>query len=191
MNLRILGAILRKDVLSLYPLVLLVAFLFAGDVIVMQLELIPVWYMFQFPVLLLAGTVLVFAVVQTDVAVSHVDDWLCRPVPRAELLAAKLVLLAAVLYGSRALAALLLNLFLGASIAESLQRAFLLMDFVPLYVAPILLFTAIVTRTVVQGVGVLIAICIGVFAIPTPLSARQGHCIPPSAAHCSKSGWAG
>ena len=178
MNLRILGAILRKDVLSLYPLVLLVAFLFAGDVIVMQLEFIPVWYMFQFPVLLLAGAVLVFAVVQTDVAVSHVDDWLCRPVPRAELLAAKLALLAAVLYGSRALAALLLNLFLGASIAESLQRAFLLMDFVPLYVAPILLFTAIVTRTVVQGVGVLIAICIGVFAIPTPFVSAPGPLHP-------------
>jgi hypothetical protein len=141
MNLRILGAILRKDVLSLYPMVLLVAFLFAGDVIVMQLELIPVWYMFQFPVLLLAGTVLVFAVVQTDVAVSHVDDWLCRPVPRAELLAAKLALLAAVLYGSRALAALLINLILGSSFAESLQRALLLMDVVPLYVPPIVLFT--------------------------------------------------
>jgi len=178
MNFRILGAILRKDVLSLYPLVMLVALLFAGDVIVMRLELIPFWYMFQFPVLLLAGAVLVFAVVQTDVAVSQVDDWLCRPVPRAELLAAKLALLAVVLYGSRALAELLLNLILGASFAESLQRSLLLMDVIPLYVAPIVLFTAIVTRTVVQGFGVLIAICIGVFAIPTPIVSAPGPLHP-------------
>lgn len=178
MNLRIFGAILRKDVLSLYPMVLLVATLFAGDVIVMRLELIPVWEIFQFPVLLLASAVLVFAVVQTDVAVSHVDDWLCRPVPRAELLAAKLVLLAAVLYGSRALAALLVNLLDGASFAESLQRALLLMDFIPFYVSLTVLFTAIVTRTVVQGFGVLIAICIGVFAIPTPLVSAPGPLHP-------------
>jgi len=178
MSLRIFGAILRKDVLSLYPLVSLVALLFAGDVIVMQLELIPVWYIFQFPVLLLAGATLAFAVVQSDAAVSHVDDWLCRPVPRAELLAAKLALLAAVLYGSRALAALLLNLILGASIAESLQRAFLLADFLPLYLSPIVLFSAMVTRTVVQGFGVLIAIAIAVFAIPTPLISAPGPLHP-------------
>ena len=62
MNLRIVGAILKKDIRSLYPLVLLATILFAGDVILMRLDVTTVWPAFRTPVLILAGIVLVLAV---------------------------------------------------------------------------------------------------------------------------------
>jgi len=178
MNFSIFGAILRKDVRSLYPLVLLATLLFAGDVFLMRLELIPVWSIFRFPVLLLAGTVLIFAIFQADAPVSQVDDWLCRPVPRAELLTAKLVLLLAAVYLSRALATLVIDPALGTSLAESLQKAFLLQDQLAVLLLPILMFTALVTRTIVQGFVVLIAIFVAVFAIPTPFVGTPGPLEP-------------
>jgi len=177
-NLRVFGAILKKDIRNLYPMVLLGTLLFAADLVVMRLDLMPVWGMFHVPVLLFTGSLLVFAVIQTDVAASQVDDWLCRPVPRAELLAAKLVLLVGMFYVSRAVTALVLELILGASLAEAVQKALLLEDFISLFVLPVLLFTAMVTRTIVQGLGVLIATSIAVFVIPTPITHEPGPLRP-------------
>ena len=54
----------------------------------------------------------------------------------------------------------------------------LLQDEVSLFVLPILLFTAIVTRTFVQGFGVLFAIFICVFVIPTPFVRPPGPLSP-------------
>ncbi len=179
MNFRIVGAILMKDVRSLYPLLLLAALLFGADVFIERLELMPTaWAMFRWPVLLLAGTVMIFAIFQADPVVSMVDDWLCRPVPRAELLTAKLALALGVLYFSRFIAALALGPFLGASLAESLQMALLLEDVVYLLVLAIVLFTALVTRTIVQGIGVLIAIFTLAFVVPTPIVSAPGPLEP-------------
>jgi len=175
---RILAAVLRKDVRSLYLLVLLAALLFAGDVFLTRLEWLPVWSAFRIPVLLLAGTLLILAVFQNDAAPSLVDDWLCRPVPRAELLAAKLVLLLAALYLPRVIAMLVIDPILGATPAESLQEAFLLQDTSALLLLPVVLFTALVTRSSVQGFGVLMAIFVCVFAIPTPLVKPPGPLEP-------------
>ena len=50
----------------------------------------------------------------------------------------------------------------------------LLQDELTLFVLPILLFIAIVTRTLVQGFGVLFAIFICVFVIPTPFVRPPG-----------------
>jgi len=169
MNFRILGAILKKDVLSLYPLVLLTTLLFAGDVIVIRLELLPLWESFRMPVLLLAGATLILTLVQLDSRVSLVDDWLCRPVPCKELLTAKLALLFAVIYLSRVFATLIADLILRHSLAESLLDAVLLQDRLLLLVLPLLLLTAVVTHTLVQGFGVLMAVFLCVFMIPTPI----------------------
>ncbi len=180
MNFGIVGAILKKDARSLYPLLLLAALLFAADVFIERLELIPeTWPMFRWPSLLLAGTVMILAIFQADPADSLVDDWLCRPVPRAELLAAKLILALGVLYFSRFIAALAVAPFLGASFTESLQMALLLLeDPVYLIILAIVLFTALVTRTIVQGIGVLIAIFTCAFVVPTPLSTAPGPMQP-------------
>jgi non-heme chloroperoxidase len=178
MNLRIVGAILKKDVRSLYPLVVLATVLFAGDVLLMRLDVVTAWSDFRVPMLLLSGTVLVLAVFQLDSAVSLVDDWLCRPVPRAELLTAKLLLLFLVLRLSQILATLVVEPVLGASLAETLQRALLGLDMDAASLLPLLMFTALVTRTLVQGVGVLIALFICAFAIPTPFVTAPGPLQP-------------
>lgn len=178
MNFRILGAILRKDVLSLYPLVLLTTLLFAGDVVIVSLDLMPLWSMFRLLLLLFACTLLVFSVFQLDTPVSMVDDWLCRPVPRRELLAAKLLLVFSVIYLSRAVATLLVDLGLGHSVLESLLDAVLLRDQLLLIVLPLLLITAVVTRTLVQGIGVLLGIFVCVFMIPTPFLRPWGPLEP-------------
>ncbi len=169
MDVRILRAILKKDVLSLYPLVLLTTLLFAGDVFITRLDLLPVWAAFRQPLLMLAGTALILAVFQLDAPVSLVDDWLCRPVPRKELLTAKLVLVFSVTYLARVIAMFVADLRLGLSFTESAQEAVLLQDPYVLLVLPIVLLTAIVTRTLVQGIGVLVALFVCVFLIPTPL----------------------
>jgi non-heme chloroperoxidase len=169
MNFKIIGAILKKDVLSLYPLVLLTTLLFAGDVILIRLELLPLWESFRVPVLMLAAAMMIFGVFQLDAPVSLVDDWLCRPVPKGELLAAKLVLVFAVIYLSRIVATVVADLILHRSLAESVLDALLLQDRVLWLVLPILLLTAIVTHTFIQGFGVLIAIFVCMFVIPTPV----------------------
>jgi hypothetical protein len=79
MNLRIVAAILKKDVRSLYPLILVVTLLFTGDVLLMRLDLVAAWGPLRTPVLLLAGTALILAVFQLDPPVSQVDD--CCAVP--------------------------------------------------------------------------------------------------------------
>ncbi len=185
MNLRIVTAILKKDVRSLYPLILLATLLFAGDALLMRVELVPAWGMFRAPVLFLAGTVLIFAVFQLDPPASLVDDWLCRPVPRLELLVAKLVLLFAVLRLSQVIATLVIELTLGTSIAETLQRALLFHDsnaagFFNFAVAllPLVLITALITRTLLQGIGVLLALFICAFVIPTPFVTSPGPLQP-------------
>ncbi len=179
MNSRIVSAILKKDVRSLYPLLLLAALLFGADVFIERLELMPTaWAMFRWPVLMLAGTVMILAIFQADPVVSLVDDWLCRPVPRAELLTAKLILALGVPYFSRFIAAFALAPFLDATFPESLQMALLLEDPVYLLILAMLLFTALVTRTIVQGIGVLIAIFTLGFVIPTPFVSAPGPLEP-------------
>jgi non-heme chloroperoxidase len=185
MNLRIVGAILKKDVRSLYPLILMVALLFAADVLYMRMDVWAAWGGLRTPLLMLAGTVLMLAVFQLDPPASQVDDWLCRPVPRAELLVAKLVLLFAVLRLSQVVATLVIEPALGTSVAETLQRALLFHDSntTELYnygvaLLPLPLITALVTRTVIQGIGVLLGMFICAFVIPTPFVTAPGPLQP-------------
>jgi pimeloyl-ACP methyl ester carboxylesterase len=175
---RIFGAILEKDVRSLFALVLLTALLFAGDVLITRLDLVPLWKSFGPSVLLIAGTILIFSVFQLDAPASLVDDWLCRPVPRKELLTAKLVLVFAVIYLSRAAATFIVDLALGYPLTEALPDAALLQDRHFLLILPILLITAVITQTLVQGIGVLIALFVCVFMIPTPLVQAPGPLDP-------------
>jgi pimeloyl-ACP methyl ester carboxylesterase len=168
MNVNIIGAALKKDVQSLLPLLLLTVLLFLGDALIVRLDLLPVWTMYGMPVLLLTSVVLILSVFQLDSPASLNDDWLCRPVPRGALLAGKLLLLLATVYLPRAVGTFIADLSLGVPLWQSLVDALLLQDKLFLLLLPILVFTAIVTQTIVQGFGVLIAIVICVFVIPTP-----------------------
>ena len=84
MNFGILGAILRKDVLSLLPLVSLIALLFLADGFIVRLDLLPVWSEFNTAVVLATVAVLVLSVFQLDSPASLTDDWLCRPLRKRE-----------------------------------------------------------------------------------------------------------
>ena len=178
MNFRILGAILKKDVLSHAAIVALVALLFLGDALIERLDLLPVWSIYKAPLVLAALVVLLLSIFQSDSPVSLTDDWLCRPVPKRELIAAKLVLVFAAVYLPRALGTFAADLGSGFPLAESFLDAMLLQDELTLFVLPILLFIAIVTRTLVQGFGVLFGILICVFVIPTPFVRPPGPLSP-------------
>lgn len=178
MNFRILLAILRKDLLSLLWLALLTALLFFADVFILRWELVPMWSAYRQLLLIGVAGIATLAVIQLDAPVSLVDDWLCRPVPKRELVAAKLAFLFLVTYLPGAAATLLADLCVGASLGESLQDALLLRDaYFPL-VLPLLLLTALVTRTLVQGIGVLVALFVCMFVIPTPFTHGPGPLRP-------------
>lgn len=178
MNFRIMGAILKKDVLSLAPIVALVALLFLADPIIVRLDLLPAWTMYNLPVLLVALVVLILPVFQLDSAASLTGDWLCRPVPARELVTAKLLLVFSAVYLPRAVGTLFADLSLGFPLAEAIQEAVLLQDKPALFLLPIFLFIAVVTRSFVHGFGVLFAIFICVFVLPTPFVREPGPLEP-------------
>jgi pimeloyl-ACP methyl ester carboxylesterase len=178
MSLRILGAILRKDVQSLKPIVALTTLLFLADPIIVRLELLPVWTMYSMPVVLVALLVLVLSVFQLDSPAGLDDDWLCRPIPKGALLTAKFTLVCSAVYLPRAIGTLVADLIRGFPLAEALLDALLLQDKPSLFLLPIFLFIAVVTRTFVQGFGVLFAIFICVFVLPTPFVREPGPLDP-------------
>jgi non-heme chloroperoxidase len=178
MNLAILRAVFRKDVSSLAPMMALVALLFLGNAIVHRLDLMPAMRPYTLPVLMIALVVLVLSVFQTDSAASHTDDWLCRPVPKRDLLGAKFLLVLCATWLPGAVGTFFSDLGLGYPISEALLDALLLPDELPVFLLPVLLFTAIVTRTLVQGFGVLFAIFVAVFVLPTPFVREPGPLEP-------------
>jgi non-heme chloroperoxidase len=178
MNLALVAAIVRKDASSLAPIVALTALLFLADPIILRLDLLPAWTSYNLPVILVALVVLILPVIQLDSAASLTDDWLCRPVPARELVAAKLALLFSAVYLPRAIGTFGADLALGLPLSEAFLDAVLLRDKPALLLLPIFLLIAAVTRTFVQGFGVLFAIFIAVFALPTPFVRPPGPLTP-------------
>ena len=178
MNFRILRAVLKKDTLSLAPIVALTALFFLADPLIERLQLVPEWSMYSVAIVLVAIVVLVMSVFQLDSPASLTDDWLCRPVGKRELIGAKLLLVLCVVYLPRAIGTFIANIILDHSVAEAFLDALLLQDKATLFELPIILFSAIVTRTFVQGFGALFAICICVFVLPTPFVRPSGPLSP-------------
>ena len=156
----------------------LVALLFCGNAVVTRLGLLPVWQAYALPVLLISLVVLLLSIFQNDSPASLTDDWLCRPVARGDLLAAKLLLVLSATYLPSAAGAFAADLGRGSPLAEALLDAVLIRDELLVCLLPLLLFTAITTRTLVQGFGVLIAVLIAVFVIPTPFVREPGPLDP-------------
>jgi pimeloyl-ACP methyl ester carboxylesterase len=192
-NFKLIGAIVKKDVSSLAPLVALTALLFLADPIIVRLDLMPVWTMYNLPVILVALIVLILPLVQLDSGASLTDDWLCRPVPARELVVAKLALLISAAYLPRAIGTFAADLTLGLPLSEAMLDAVLLRDKPALLLVPIFLLSAVVTRTFVQGFGALFAIFIGVFVIPTPFVRPPGPLEPGIREYLSTAGleWVG
>lgn len=178
MNLQVFGAILKKDVRSLLPLLALTALLFFVDALIVRLELMPLWSMWGAAMLLVAFTVLIISVFQLDSPASLTEDWLCRPLRKRELLGAKIVLVLAAVYLPHAAGTVIAGVSLGFSVSEILLDALMLPDELFLVLMPLLMFIAIVTRTFVQAFGVLFAIFICLFALPTPFVRPPGPLDP-------------
>ena len=149
MNFRIAGAILKKDVRSLAPIVALTFLLFLADPIIMRLDLMPVWTSYSVPVILVALVVLILPVFQLDSAASLTEDWLCRPVPARELVVAKLLLVFSAVYLPRAIGMFIADMSLGFPFVEAFLDAVLLRDKPSLFLLPIFLSqkTALQTRS--------------------------------------------
>jgi pimeloyl-ACP methyl ester carboxylesterase len=192
-NFKLIGAILKKDTLSLAPIVALTALLFLADPIILRLDLLPVWTLYNLPVILVALVVLILPVFQLDSAASLTDDWLCRPIPARELVAAKLALLFSAVYLPRAVGTFIADLSLGLPLSEAFLEAVLLRDKMSLLLLPIFLCVAVVTRTFVQGFGALFAIFVCVFVLPTPFLRPLGPLEPGIREYLSPAGmeWLG
>jgi pimeloyl-ACP methyl ester carboxylesterase len=178
MSIAILRAILTKDLRSLGPMAGIIALLFLGNAVITRLDLLPDLWAFALPMLLAALVVLCLAVFQNDSPASLTDDWLCRPVPLPELLTAKLALVVISVYLPSAIGAFVADLTRGFPVPTALLDAVLLQDEVLLFLVPVLLFIAVITRTLVQGFGVLFAIFIAVFVAPTPFVREPGPLEP-------------
>lgn len=167
-SVRAFRAIIRKDWLSFYPLLILTAALQCLDVLVGRLQLWPALGFFLPTALILANSIVILAVIQADAPVSLTDDWLCRPVPRGPLIAAKLGLLAVTLYLPRALTMFIADLAGGYGVVESVLESLLFQDSVEMLYVPIVLMAATCTATLIQGIAVMIGIFVLVFVVPTP-----------------------
>ena len=177
-NFAIVGAVIRKDFLSVFALVLLAALVQVLDVLVLRLDILPQIAMYVPFVWFFATTLVIFGVFQLDAPASLVDDWLCRPVPKRALLLGKLTLLFAVLYVPRALATFAADLSLGYTFAESLQEALLVQMNYQLIGLPLIMIAAIVTANTIQGLGTLLALAILIFVVPAPFVVQPGPLDP-------------
>lgn len=174
MNFKILRAILEKDVRSLLSLVTLTTALFLCDALIVRLDLLPIWSTWGDTVLIVVSAVLIISVFQLDSAASFTEDWLCRPVRKRELLGSKFVIVVSSIYLPHVLGTFVADASLGFSLWESFLDALLVPNRVLLFLVPVFMFSAIVTRTFVQGFGVLFAMFICVFVIPTPFVRAPG-----------------
>lgn len=170
----VIVAILTKDARSLGPVLLLTALLQAMAIVASRADLWPVLTAWLPTLLIIVNSVVIFSVIQTDPPVSLTDDWLCRPVSRGGLLIAKLLLLTLVIYLPRVLTTLAIDLLRQEPLGAALLDALLLQSsFEPLYL-PIVLMAAVCTASMLEGVGVLLAVFVAVFVIPTPFISPPG-----------------
>ncbi len=172
--LSLVTAILKKDARMLYPVLLLASFLQAAAIIASRLDAWPVLTSWMPAVLIIANSIAIFSIIHTDPPVSLTDDWLCRPVPRGALLFAKLTMMTIVIYVPRALTTFAIDLLQGNPLSASLLDALLLQDPIALLFVPIVLMTAVCTANMLQGFGVLIALFVLIFVVPTPFISPPG-----------------
>ncbi len=163
-QIKIVVAIMRKDLRGIAPFALLTACLFLVDAIIANLQDVEaqsvlVTLQFYVPYLVyFACGALIFAVFQLDPANSLEHDWLVRPIAKHSLLLAKISLILLCLFLPMFSARLLVNLFHGLSVLESLLEASHVENSWTLLTIPALMAVAILSRSMLQSAGLLIAL---------------------------------
>ena len=160
-NLRIVAAIVRKDLAVLWPLVLIVVLLplLRSDVVMQSLRN-DNFRAGAIGISVLATMLLIVSVVHQDASASLRDDWLTRPIPRWTMVAAKLVFIVAVVWVPATVTDVVSALAGGLSGAEAVTRATSVSHAALGAMLAVVLFAA-VTSTLLEAVGALVAVVFG------------------------------
>ena len=174
-------ALIRKDLLGLFPLVVLTVVVLTLDIVVSEFyrdsdSALLVFLAICLPWLsLLTGLLLVLSVTLQDPAVSLVHDWQTRPIGRLDLLLAKLIFLGLVIVAPTVVIGFLASLFSGHSPLESLLRATSVESWWVLLLTPFVFMVAFISRSLLNAfsniIGALLLMMIpGAFLPPVPLN---------------------
>jgi non-heme chloroperoxidase len=170
-NPRIVAAIVRKDLYTLWPLVVVViAMLIAGRAMA-TFDLGGEQRVLVTLVVRLACALLVVAAIQQDTTVSVTHDWLTKPIRRMDMVAAKGAFVALTLFVPVVLIRFVAYASQGYSLGEALLAA---ADVDPIQVMlglPVVVAAAAVTATLLQAAAVLIGVFIVVFVVSSLLAA--------------------
>ncbi|HEX5109404.1 MAG TPA: hypothetical protein VFV95_13195 [Vicinamibacterales bacterium] len=157
-NLRIIAAIVRKDLAILWPLVVIVVLLpvLRSDVVLQSLRNDNL-RAGTIGVSLLATLLLIVAVVHQDASASLRDDWLTRPIPRWTMVAAKLAFIAAVVFVPALSTDFVSALADGRSVGEAVTRSTSVSLGTLGATLSVVVFAA-VTSTLLEAAGALVAL---------------------------------
>ncbi|MDP2139262.1 MAG: alpha/beta fold hydrolase [Gammaproteobacteria bacterium] len=173
-NLKVIVAIVRKDVLGLLPLVILASAVFLLQPLIANLNAMEIggdsefWALLQTNFYYLGyflGALLMISVVQFDPASSLTHDWLTRPVSRLDWLLAKLLFLVVTVCLPVILARFLINLGNGYGFGLSLSYAMAVEKLPGILPVPLLFAVAMLTPTLRKTIFLLIMVFM-VFLIP-------------------------
>lgn len=162
-NLRIIAAIVRKDLAVLWPLAVIVVLLpvLRSDVVLQGLrnDNLRAGTM---GVSVLATMLLIVGVMHQDSSASLRDDWLTRPIPRWTMVTAKLVFIAAVVCVPAMATDFVSALADGRSIGEAVARATSVSTLGAMLA--VVAFAAI-TSTLLEAVGALVAVMVAALVV--------------------------
>ena len=155
-NLRIIAAIVRKDLAVLWPLAAIVVLLplLRADAVLQSLQNDNL-RAGTIVVSALAVGLLILGVMHQDASASLRHEWLTRPIPRWTLVAAKLVFIAVIVLIPARVTEFVSMVADGRSIGEALARATSISDPALVATMAVILF-ATVTSTLLEAAGALI-----------------------------------
>jgi hypothetical protein len=164
-NLRIIAAIVRKDLAVLWPLAAIVVLLpvLRTDAVLQNLQNDNL-RAGTMVVSALAVGLLILGVMHQDASASLRHEWLTRPIPRRTLVAAKLVFIAVIVLVPARVTDFVSTLADGRSIGEALARATSISDPALIATVAVILF-ATVTSTLLEAAGALIGLVVAVIVV--------------------------
>lgn len=173
-NARIIAGILRKDFISLMPLVALAALVYLIVPMIASLDLESLagesdfWWMLQANIYwlgFLMSLLLTISVLQTDPADSLNHDWLSRPVSRLNWLLAKVLFLLLFVIAPTVLARMAVNLGMDLGLGLSIWYALGIEELEIVILIPLIVAAALLAGTI-RKVIVLMVMVFLVFLVP-------------------------
>ncbi|PCI82115.1 MAG: hypothetical protein COB20_00470 [SAR86 cluster bacterium] len=170
-RLEVITSIFKKDLIGLAPLSLLVIGLTVLETLITELDLgiqSQTWVIIKLAapyISKLAIGLLIIAAFQLDPPSSLTHDWLIRPVRKLDLFLSKILYLFVIAFLPLVLARLALNLVNGYSFTESILEASVFKTVEPMLTIPIFICVAILTRTMLQALAVVVGLLLFIGSI--------------------------